>query len=199
MSYAIIGFGPVGQALAQAFARKGMDVAVAGRRPPEAIAPAASAIGPRVIPKSMQDALQAEVILLAVPFAGYQELAKAAVSWVGKIVIDVTNAFGVPVEELGGLPSSVVVSRALSGSRLVKAFNHLPAKTLAADPAIKGGRRVIFLSSDDADATAQVATLVDRLGFAPVDLGRLAEGGALIQARGQSWAPLIFQDLVKFS
>ena len=36
MSYAIVGFGAVGQALARAFARKNIKVAVASRRPPEA-------------------------------------------------------------------------------------------------------------------------------------------------------------------
>jgi len=80
----------------------------------------------------------------------------------------------------------------------VKAFNHLPAGTLAEDPNVKGGRRVVFLSSDDESATARVATLVERLGFAPVDLGRLAEGGSLVQARGRTWTQLIFQDFVKF-
>jgi 8-hydroxy-5-deazaflavin:NADPH oxidoreductase len=70
-------------------------------------------------------------------------------------VVDVTNAFGVALEELDGLPSSVVISRA-PGARLVKAFNHLPAGILAEDPNVKGGRRVIFLSSDDESATASV-------------------------------------------
>ncbi len=58
-------------------------------------------------------------------------------------------------------------------------------------------RRVLFLSSDDADAAARVATIVKQLGYAPVMLGRLAEGGLLVQAQGSSWAPLIFQDLMK--
>jgi len=113
-------------------------------------------------------------------------------------VIDVTNAFGVPPEELDGLPSSVMISRALPGARLVKAFNHLGASVLARDPNVKGGRRVVFLSSDDESATASVAALAEQLGFAPVRLGRLEEGGSLIQARGRTWAQLIFQDLVKF-
>ncbi|WP_258237992.1 NAD(P)-binding domain-containing protein [Pseudomonas aeruginosa] len=39
MSYAIIGFGKIGQALAKAFARKNIDVTVASRRPPEARRP----------------------------------------------------------------------------------------------------------------------------------------------------------------
>ena len=108
-----------------------------------------------------------------------------------------TNAFGVPVEDLDGLPSSAVVARAFSGATLVKAFNHLAAAKLAADPDVGGNRRVIFVSSDDEGGTASVGALAERLGFAPIKLGRLAEGGALVQARGRSWAPLIFQDLVK--
>jgi 8-hydroxy-5-deazaflavin:NADPH oxidoreductase len=197
MGYAIIGFGSVGQALARAFARKNIEVSVASRRPPEAIAPQAKAIGTTVTPTSLQDALKAEIVVLAVPFGSQNELAKAA-DWQGKIVIDVTNAYGVSPDELGGLPSSAVNAQAMVGSRLVKAFNHLAAPILAQDPDVKGGRRVIFLSSDDDDAASQVAALVEQLGFAPVKLGKLAEGGLLVQARGSTWAQLVFQDFVKF-
>jgi 8-hydroxy-5-deazaflavin:NADPH oxidoreductase len=98
---------------------------------------------------------------------------------------------------LGGLPSSSVIARALPGAQLVKAFNHLPAGVLAEDPAINGGRRVVFLSSDDESATATVAAMVEQLGYAPVNLGKIAEGGQLVQARNGIWAPLIFQDLFK--
>lgn len=199
MSCAIVGFGPVGQALARAFARKEIEVSVASRRPAEALVPQARAIGPTVIPKPLDDALKADIVILAVPFWQHREIAKAARSWQGKIVIDVTNAFGVALEELDGLPSSVVVSRALPGARLVKAFNHLPAGILAQDPNVKGGRRVIFLSSDDESATASVGALVEQLGFAPIGLGKLSEGGSLVQARGRTWTQLVFQDLVKFT
>jgi predicted dinucleotide-binding enzyme len=199
MSYAIIGFGKVGEALARAFARKEIEVAIASRRPPEAHAALAKAIGPTVIPKSLRDALEAEIVILAVPFGTHKDVAKAAESWQGKIVIDATNAFGVPPEELGGLPSSVVISQAFTGARLVKAFNHLPAATLAEDPDVGGGRRVVFLSSDDESATTRVSALVEQLGFAPIGLGRLAEGGLLVQARGRAWGPLIFQDLFRKS
>ena len=56
----------------------------------------------------------------------------------------------------------------------------------------------MFVSSDDDAASAQVADLAERLGFAPVELGKIAEGGMLVQARGNTWGRLIFQDLVKF-
>jgi predicted dinucleotide-binding enzyme len=198
MSYAIIGSGKVGQALATAFARKGLEVAIASRRSAEALAPIAKAIGPTISPKSLKDAVQADIVLLAVPFGTQKDIAKAAERWQGKIVIDVTNAYGVAPEELGNLPSSVVISQAFPGAKLVKAFNSLPAEVLAEDPNVKGGRRVVLLSSDDEGAATRVATLVEQLGFAPVQLGKLAEGGLLIQARGKTWAQLIFQDFVKF-
>jgi predicted dinucleotide-binding enzyme len=198
MSYAIIGSGKVGQALATAFARKGLKVAIASRRSAEALAPIAKAIGPTISPKSLKDAVQADIVLLAVPFGTQKDIAKAAERWQGKIVIDVTNAYGVAPEELGNLPSSVVISQAFPGAKLVKAFNSLPAEVLAEDPNVKGGRRVVLLSSDDEGAATRVATLVEQLGFAPVQLGKLAEGGLLIQARGKTWAQLIFQDFVKF-
>jgi 8-hydroxy-5-deazaflavin:NADPH oxidoreductase len=198
MSYAIIGAGNVGKALAGAFARKGIEVAIASRKPVETLAPVAKVIGPTVIPKSLQDAVKADIIILAIPFGTQKEFAKVIESWKGKIVIDVTNAYGVAPEELGNLPSSVIVSQAFPGARLVKAFNSLPAEVLAKDPNVNGGRRVIFVSSDEEADAAEVAKLVEQLGFSPVQLGKLAEGGLLIQARGKSWAQLIFQDLVKF-
>ena len=197
MSYAIIGFGKIGQALAHAFARKDIEVAVASRRPAEALAPQARTIGPTIVAKSLHDALETDTIILAVPFGEHREVAKALPSWEGKTVIDAMNTFGVPPEELDDLPSSAFAARAFTGARYVKGFNHLIAAKLAADPAVEGGHRVVFLASDDEDAIAPVAALAKQLGFAPVKLGRLGEGGALVHARDRVWGLLIFQDLFK--
>src|SRR5712672_1722469 len=184
MSYTIVGFGKLGPALALAFARKNIDVTVASRRPPEALAPQARAIGPTVVAKSLRDALEADTIILAVPFGEHSEVAKALPNWKGKTVIDTMNAL-VPVEELDGLPSSAFVAKAFAGAKFVKGFNHLIAATLATDPVVAGGHRVVFLSSDDEDA------------IAPVKLGKFNEGGTLVHARGRTWGQLIFQDLFK--
>ena len=198
MTYAIIGFGNIGQALARAFARKGIDVSVATTRDPESFASAAAAIGPTIIPKKLAEAVKADIVFLAVRFESHKDVAKALPSWKGKTIIDVTNAYGFSPEELGSQPSSKVVAQAFTGARLVKGFNHLGAAVLEQDPAVHGGRRVVFLASDDDGAAAEVAALAENLGFSPIQLGGLSEGGQLVQARGNSWGQLIFKDLVKF-
>ncbi len=90
--------------------------------------------------------------------------------------------------------SSEVFASLVPGARVVKAFNHLAAALLAADPSTDGGRRVLFYSGDDAQARAQVATLIERLGFFGIDLGPLSVGGPLAQFPG---GPLPLLNLVK--
>ena len=198
MSYAIIGFGKIGHALAKAFARNGIEVSVATTRDPESFAADAAAIGPTIIPKKLAEALEADIIFLAVRFESHRDVAKALPTWQGKTIVDVTNAYGVSPEELGGQPSSRAVAHAFTGARLVKGFNHLLAPVLEQDPAVHGGRRVVFLASDDDGAAAEIGALAENLGFSPIKLGGLSEGGLLVQARGKSWGQLIFKDLVKF-
>ena len=197
MNYAIIGFGNIGQALAKAFARKGIEVAVATTRDPESFASTAAAIGSGIIPKTLADAVTADIVFLAVRFESHPDVAKALLSWKGKTIIDVTNAYGVSPDELGGEPSSRVVAQAFTGARLVKGFNHLGAAVLGQDPAVKGGKRVVFLASDDDGAAAQVGVLAENLGFSPITLGGLSEGGLLVQARGNTRGQLIFKELIK--
>jgi predicted dinucleotide-binding enzyme len=198
MSYTIIGFGKIGQALAKAFARNGIEVSVATTRNPESFASAAAAIGPEIIPKKLADAVKADIVFLAVRYESHRDVAKALPNWKGKTIIDVTNAYGVPPEELEGQPSSKVVAKAFTGARLVRGFNHLVADVLGQNPAIQGGRRVVFLASDDDGAAEEISALAENLGFAPIKLGGLSEGGLLVQARGNSWGRLIFKDLVEF-
>src|SRR5580700_8975279 len=198
MSYAIIGFGNIGQALARAFARSGIEVSVATTRDPESFAPDAAAIGPGIVPTTLAEAVKADIIFLAVRFESHPDVAKALPTWTGKTLIDVTNAYGVSPEKLGGQPSSKFVAQAFAGARLVKGFNHLVAAVLEQDPAVHGGRRVVFLASDDDGAAEEMGALAENLDFSPIKLGGLSEGGLLVQARGNSWGRLIFKDLVKF-
>jgi len=197
-SYAIIGFGKIGKALAKAFARKGIEVSIATTRNPESFASEAAAIGPGIIPTTLAEALKANVIFLAVRFESHPDVAKTLPNWQGKIIVDVTNAYGVPLEQLGGQPSASVVAQAFTGGRLVKGFNHLGAAILEQDPAVHGESRVVYLSSDDDTGADEIGELAKNLGFSPIQLGALSEGGLLVQAQGNSWGKLIFKDLIKF-
>jgi predicted dinucleotide-binding enzyme len=198
-SYAIIGFGKIGQALARAFARKNIEVSVATTRKPESFAPAAAAIGPEIIPTTLAEAVKADIIFLAVRFASHPDVAKVLPTWQGKTIVDVTNAYGVPAEQMEGLPSAQFVAQAFTGGKLVKGFNHLGAAILDQDPAVHGGKRVVFLASDDEGAATEISALAEKLGFAPIQLGGLSEGGLLVQARGNNWGHLIFKDLIRFN
>jgi len=202
MKYAIIGSGHVGAILAHAFANESIEVAIANTRGPESLASLAKDLGRSVVPQTIQDACKADTIFLAVPFPAHKEVAKQLKRWNGKIVVDVTNTLDLtPMERedlLGDQLSSEVVSEAFVGARLVKAFNHLTAKQLGANPLVKGQRQAVFVSSNDAEASAAVAALATQLGFAPIELGRLDQGGVPLHAIGGRPGALLSQNLVKF-
>jgi hypothetical protein len=197
MKYAIIGSGNVGTALARLFARQKIEVGIANTRGPETLASLTKGLGPSVFPQSVQDAYQAEMIFLAVPFPAHKDVAKQFKNWNGKIVVDVTNALDVAPERLGGRLSSEIVSEAFVGARLVKAFNHLPATQLGTNPPLKGRRQAVFVSSNDADASATVAAVASQLGFAPIELGRLDKGGVPLHALDGEPGGLLFQNVEK--
>jgi len=94
-------------------------------------------------------------------------------------VIDATNDWS--ADDLDGRTSSELVADLVKGARVVKAANTLSAEMLAADPHQAGGRRVIFISGDDADAKAQVTALLQDADFATIDLGDLRAGGEMQQ------------------
>lgn len=197
MKYAIIGSGKIGAALAGKFARNGIRVAVANTRGPSSLGSLVQQLGYAVVPVTLAEALRAEWIFLAVPFTSLWDVANATSDWHGKIVIDAMNAFGVSLVVLGDAPSSALVARTLLGSRVVKAFNHLPAAILGGDPAGKGERRVVFVSSDDRYASAAVAGLAEQLGMAPIELGDIKASASLLDVRGPSLGTFLLQNLVK--
>ncbi len=195
MTYAIIGTGNVGAALARRFAHKSLSVLVANTRGPQSVQPLVEEFGEAVIGATLNDALDAEVILLAIPFVAVQILAQSRNDWHDKIIIDATNAYGVSPEAMAGGLSSDIIAAAMPGAKVVKAFNQLPASVLARDPAQDGGRRVVFVAGNHDDATAKVTELADQLGFAPILLGRMDEGGRLIHIPG----PLVLHNLAEHS
>ena len=111
MKFSIIGSGEIGAALARAFAHKKIEVAIANSRGPATLASLTEELGPEVVPQSVQDACQADMIFLAVPFSAHQDVAKQLRQWNGKIVVDMTNAFHVAPAEMGSLLSSEIGCR----------------------------------------------------------------------------------------
>lgn len=196
MKYAIIGSGNIGTALAHAFARQNVTVGVANTRGPASLTAFAKELGANVVPQSLREAYDAEMIFLAVPFSAYKDVARQREHWNGKIIIDTMNTFHTRPEELRGRFSSELVSEAFVGSHLVKGFNHLPAEQLGVSPPLPSQRQVIFLSSNHADASKIVAELARELGFAPVELGRLDQGGVPLHFVGGQPGGLLFQNLV---
>ncbi|HTX42817.1 MAG TPA: NADPH-dependent F420 reductase [Acidobacteriaceae bacterium] len=195
MKYAIIGSGNIGTALARVFARQNVTVGIANSRGPASLASLAQELGANVVPQSLGEACEAEVVFLAVPFSAYKEVARQREQWNGKIIVDTMNTFHTPPEELSGRLSSELVSEAFAGARLVKAFNHLPAEQLGMNPSLPSGRQVIFVSSNDTHASKTVAAFVTELGFAPVELGRLDQGGVTLHLVGGRPGGLLFQNL----
>ena len=196
MTYAIIGTGAIGSALISHFSSKGIPVKVANSRGAASLDDAAKKFGGKIIPVEIDEAVTQEIVILAVPFAAVPELAKVLKNWAGKIVVDATNAIKFPEfrpADLGGKLSSEVVADTFPGARVVKAFNTLPAAVLAADPLETSGRRVVVLSGDDEEAKNEVASLIEKLGFAPLNLGSLKAAAPVQQFGG----PLVAVNLIK--
>lgn len=193
MSYAIIGTGNVGSALARLFARAGITVSIANRRGPDTIRPLVEELGDMVTARTLEDALAADVVFLAIPFVAVEEFARVLADWTGKTVVDATNAYGVSPDVMAGRLSSDIVAKAVPGGSVVKAFNQLPAGVLARDPPQDGGRRVVFVASNDDKAAATIKALAEQLGFSPILVGRIDEGGQLLHIPG----PLVLHNLVE--
>lgn len=182
----IIGAGHIGQAFALLGRRAGRDVVNANSRGPESLAAVVEALGEGASAGTVDDAAASAIVVIALPRAAVPA-SLSGLSWSGQIVIDATNAFLLPsmkLADLGGRTSSEIVAELVAGAPVVKAANTLAAELLGADPHDAGGRRVVFLSGDEAPAKAKVAELFDAAGFVPIDLGELRAGGKLQQPGG---------------
>jgi hypothetical protein len=162
---------------------------IANSRGPESLAPVVAALGAGVSAGTVVQAAAAGIVAIAVPWTNVPA-AVTGLHWDGQTVIDATNAWNT---DLGGRTSSEIIADLVPGARLVKAANTLAANDLAADPHEAGGRRVIFLSGDDAPAKATVAELFDAAGFFPIDLGDQVTGGRMQQLGG----PLPSHNLIR--
>ncbi|SOZ49256.1 NADP oxidoreductase coenzyme F420-dependent [Cupriavidus taiwanensis] len=193
----VIGAGAIGTAFATALARHGIQAVVANSRGPETLRDAVKAIGPSIRPGTRDEAAAQDIVLVAVNWSKLPQALAGLPDFGGRIVIDANNPIEAPLfrpADLHGRSSSEVFADLVPGARVVKAFNHLQPALVAGDPQAVGGRRVMFLSGDDANAKAEVARLIDRLGFFGIDLGSLDVGGRQHQFPG---GPLAALNLVR--
>ncbi|MGX5803413.1 NADPH-dependent F420 reductase [Bradyrhizobium sp. Arg314] len=197
MIVGIIGAGAVGKAVTGLLLGVGIRVVMCNSRGPDSVADVVHRLGPGATAGTLEQVVQPEIIFLAVPWSQVPIVLTDIPDFEGRILIDATN----PLEpsagrrgELEARTSSEVVTDLASGARVVKAFNTLRADVLALGPRHGLGRRVIFFSGDHAPSKAEVGRLIGRMGFAGVDLGKLAEGGRLQQVPG---GPLSNLDLIR--
>jgi len=181
----IVGTGNVGTALARVFARSRVDAMIANTRGPDSFPELAAEVAPAVRATTLEEARQADVLFLAIPFLAVRPFAASQPEWHGKIIVDATNSFMVPNEGelLAGRLSTEIVTDAFPGAEVVKAFNQLPANVLARPLPAGDGKTVVFIASNSSRASKEITRITEQLGYAPVELGRVDEGGRLIQAR----------------
>jgi 8-hydroxy-5-deazaflavin:NADPH oxidoreductase len=197
MSIGIIGSGAIGTAFARTLARAGIEATISNSRGPDSLTELVRQLGPSIKAGTREEAAGADIVFVAVNWTKLPAALAGLPKWSGRILIDANNPIEAPLfkpVDLKGRVSSEVVADLAPGARIVKAFNHLRAEILAADPRSDGGRRVLFYSGNDSAAKAEVAALMDLIGFVGIDLGTLTVGGRLAQFPG---GPLPNQNLIK--
>jgi predicted dinucleotide-binding enzyme len=194
-SIGVIGAGHIAQAIAARAVAAGHHVKLSNSRGPESLAELVGRLGAKASAGTVAEAAQAEIVILAVPWDKVPEAVQDLQDWDGRIVIDATNQWSGPgtAVDLGDQTGSERNAALMPGARVVKALDTLEAAVIARNPGPTTGRLVVFLAADDSEAKATVSTLVDSMGFAPVDLGGL-RAGRLMQVGG---GPLSGLHLVK--
>jgi 8-hydroxy-5-deazaflavin:NADPH oxidoreductase len=183
MTIGIIGAGSIGAAFARRAAQANIPAILSNSRGPDSLSALVGEIGGLVRPGTRQEAAAQEVVLVAVNWEKLHAALGDLPDFGGRVVIDANNPIIGPkyeIAELHGRMSNDAFADFVRGARIVKAFNHFSAKILADEPRVAGGRRVLFFAGSDVSAKAEVAALIEKLGFFGIDLGSVNEGGRAI-------------------
>ena len=186
MTIAVIGgTGPQGRGLGYRFARGGYDV-VLGSRSEERAVEAATGLTERITgPGSLLGAVNAkaaetaELVVLAVPFEGHQELVsdlapalarKVVVSCVNPLGFDRRGPYGL---DLKGSSAAEHAQELVPDASVVGAFHHLSAVSLLGEASALDHEDVL-VCGDDEEAKRQVIELAATItGRAGIDAGAL--------------------------
>ena len=177
-----IGSGHIGSQLARLAVAQGHDVVVSNSRGPETLSELVAELGPHARAATpAQAAAAAELAVVTIPLRAIDTVPVEPLA--GKVVIDTNNYYPARDGQIAELDDETtttaeLLQRHLPTSKVVKAFNHLPAAQLTTDgqPAGASGRRALAVAGNDPDAVATVARLIDSFGFDPVPLSPLSEG-----------------------
>jgi len=179
----IIGTGRIGGALARHWVKAGHEVMMSSRHP-EQLQALATELGPRAhVGTPREAAAFGEVVLVSVPYAATAQIGKDyAAELAGKVVIDTGNPFpqrdGPMAEEALRKGVGEASAEFLQGTRLIRAYNCIPAASLANDANREPERIAIPVAGDDADALAVVQRLIRDSGFDAVVVGPLEKARA---------------------
>ena len=179
MLIAFIGIGNVGLALADSLQKLGHAVTIAARDLESESVRAAQARSPALMARPVREAVaEAETIFLATPFPAVQSALGGAGDLSGKIVVDCTNPAGPGLSHglAGQTSGGEFVQQLAPGARVVKAFNIYGYENFedATYPGYGDLRPAMLIAGNDAAAKEKVAALCQRLGWEPVDTGRIA-------------------------
>ncbi len=179
----IIGTGKIGGALATHWARAGHELVISSRHP-ERLEPLAAKLGPKVRTGTPAEAAEfGEVVLVSVPYGAMPQIGRDyAHLLAGKVVLDTGNPFlgrdGEMAREAQRKGAGIASAEFLPGARLVRAFNCIPAYSLANRAFREPARIAIPIASDDAEALEVAQRLVDDAGFDAVVVGPLERSRA---------------------
>ena len=187
MKFGMIGAGTLSQAIAGHVVRAGHDVIFSNSRGPRSLGDVVDRFGPRSSAGTVAEAGAADFVVLAVHWTRVRDATGELPAREGRIVIDATNqwvslspVFVAEHLEIGG---SELVASLIPGSHVIKAFDNMYGRYVAADPVTEAGRRILFYAGDDKSSKELFRSVVAGFGYAPVDLGPLRMG-RLMQVDG---------------
>lgn len=179
MKIGIIGAGNIGGNLTRLLTAAGHDVRVANSRGPQTLTDLAAETGATAVPVG-EAANGAEVVIVTIPEKSVLGLSADVLDGavVGAVIIDTNNYYPQRDGRIDAIESGTTESRWVAqqlGRPVVKAFNGIQAQHLLDRGVAKGtpGRIALPIAGDDAGAKAIVMTLIEQIGFDPVDAGSL--------------------------
>jgi hypothetical protein len=176
----IIGTGRIGGALARHWVNAGHEVFMSSRHPEE-LEPLAKELGPRAHVGSPSEAAAfGSVVLVSVPYGAMPQIGTDfAAELAGKVILDTSNPNerrdGAEALEWQRKGAGLATAELLKSTRIVRAFNCIPAASLAGQANRQPARIAIPIGGDDAAAIAIAERLIRDAGFDPVMVGTLAE------------------------